>query len=220
MSITIGNQALVNINGSSNISLSSANFIEPTVIFYSDGSSLTGWTQVDGTAIVDATIGNPLPSYKLTGRGIFRNLDTTFHNKTITFDMRPGTSFDGGFLFANASNGSGTYRGGLQMKQSASAIAGQGLRAGSNGGWLYFGVGAPETLNLFTSTTTWYSIKIRISSSRLCTWYADGVLQSSTYTIPVGYTTVDTTNNYFGFIINGPNTGTYFDNLYIYDGII
>jgi hypothetical protein len=125
-------------------------------LFYYDGSTLSGWTTVDGTPSIDATIGNPVPSFKLTSRGLFRDLGTTFHNKTITFDMRPGTSFDGGFSFANASNGNGTYRAGLQMKQSATAIAGQGLRAGSNGGWLYFGVGAPETLSLFTSTTTWY----------------------------------------------------------------
>jgi hypothetical protein len=212
----IGNFTLVNNTNSGGFNL----YAPTAILFSSDGSSLTGWTQVDGTAVVDAAIGNPLPSFKLTGRGIYRNLGTTFHNKTITFDIRPGSGFDGGFSFANAAAGSGTYRGGLQIKQSSGAIAGQGLRAGSNGGWLYFGVGAPETLSLFTSTTTWYSIKIQITSARVCTWYVDGALQSSTYTIPVGYTTANTTNNYFGFIINGPNTGTYFDNLYIYDGII
>lgn len=191
----------------------------PQLSYYS-GGTLSGWTSVDGSAVIDAVIGNPAPSFKLTGRGIYRNLGTTFHNKTIIFDMRPGTGFDGGFSFANAAGGNGTYRGGLQMKQSATAIAGQGLRAGSNGGWLYFGVGAPETLTLFTSTTTWYNIKIRITENRVCTWFVNNIQQSSTYTIPVGYTTADTTNNYFGFIINGPNTGTYFDNLTIYNGII
>lgn len=222
MAIAIGNQAVVNIGQFSNISITSGKAVQLIQIFSSDGSSLTGWAQTDtitNPPVVDATIGNPLPSFKLTGRGIYRNLGTTFHNKTITFDMRPGTNFDGGFSFANVAGGNGTYRGGLQMKQSATAIAGQGLRAGSNGGWLYFGVGAPETLSLFTSTTTWYAIKIQITAARVCTWYVDGVLQASTYTIPVGYTTANTTNNYFGFIINGPNTGTYFDNLYIYDGI-
>lgn len=191
-------------------------------LFYYNGSTLSGWTTVDGTPSIDATIGNPAPSFKLTSRGLFRNLGTgtTFHNKTITFDMRPGTSFDGGFSFANASNGNGTYRAGLQMKQSATSIAGQGLRAGSNGGWLYFGVGAPETLSLFTSTTTWYSIKIRITSSGFCTWFVDGLQQQSTYTLSSSYTTGNTTNNYYGFIINGPNIGTYFDNLTIYSGIL
>ena len=191
-----------------------------TSVFSSDGSSLTGWTQIDGSVVVDATIGNPSSSFKLTGRGLYRNLGTTFHNKTITFDMRIGSNIDGGFSFANAAGGNGGYRGGLQMKQSAGSIAGQGLRAGSNGGWLYFGVGAPETLTLFTSTTTWYSIKIQITSARVCTWYVNGTLQSSTYTIPVGYTTANTTNNYFGFILNGASSGTYFDNLYIYEGIV
>ena len=188
-------------------------------INYYDGSTLSGWTLVS-VAAIDNTIGNPLPSFKLTDRGIFRNLGTTFHDKTITFDVRLGTGFDGGFLFANVIGGNGTYRGGLQIKQSASAISGQGMRSGSNGGWLYFGVGAPETLSIFTSTTNWYSIKIQISSNRVCSWFVNGVKQSSTYTIPVGYTTANTTNNYYGFIINGPNTGTYFDNLIIYNGII
>ena len=187
---------------------------------YYNGGTLSGWTSTDGSAVIDAVIGNPAPSFKLTGRGIYRNFGQTFHNKTITFDFRPGTSFDGGLSFANNVGGNGIYRGGLQMKQSATAIVGQGLRAGSNGGWLYFGVGATETLKIFTSTTTWYSIKIQIKSSRVCIWYVNGILQSSTYTIPVGYTTGNTTNNYFGFIINGPNVGTYFDNLTIYNGII
>jgi hypothetical protein len=191
-------------------------------LYYYPGATLSGWTNADNSQppSIDLSIGNPSPSFKLTGRGLLRNLGVTFHNKTITFDMRPGTSFDGGFSFANASNGNGTYRAGLQMKQSSTAIAGQGLRAGSNGGWLYFGVGAPETLSLFTSTTTWYSIKIRITSRGFCTWFVDGLQQSSTYTLSSSYTTADTTNNYYGFIINGPNTGTYFDNLVIYSGII
>ena len=191
-------------------------------LYYYPGATLSGWTNAANSEppSIDLSIGNPSPSFKLTGRGMLRDLGVTFHNKTITFDMRPGTSFDGGFSFANASNGNGTYRAGLQMKQSATAIAGQGLRAGSNGGWLYFGVGAPETLSLFTSTTTWYSIKIRITSSGFCTWFVDGLQQSSTYKLSSSYTTADTTNNYYGFIINGPNTGTYFDNLVIYSGII
>ena len=189
-------------------------------LYYYPGATLSGWTSLDGSATIDATIGNPGPSFKFTGRGIYRNLGTTFHNKTVTFDMRIGTNIDGGFSFANAASGNGNYRAGLQMKQSATSISGQGLRSGSNGGWLYFGVGAPETLSLFTSTTTWYSIKIRITSGGFCTWFVNGLQQSSTYTLSSSYTTADTTNNYFGFILNGASTGTYFDNLVIYSGII
>ena len=187
-------------------------------LYYYPGATLSGWT-LTGVVTVDNTIGNPTPSFKMTDRGMRRDLGVTFHDKTITFDFRPGTSFDGGFSFANASGGNGTYRAGLQIKQGTS-VSGQGLRSGSNGGWLYFGVGAPETLSLFTSTTTWYSIKIRITSRGFCTWFVDGLQQQSTYTLSSSYTTADTTNNYYGFIINGPNTGTYFDNLIIYNGII
>lgn len=187
---------------------------------YYNGSTFSGWTNADNAnpPSIDAVVGNPAPSFKVTTRGFYRDLGTTFHNKTITFDFRPGTNFDGGFSFANASGGAGTYRAGLQIKQSATAIAGQGLRSGSNGGWLYFGVGAPETLALFTSITTWYSIKIRITSAGVCTWFVNGLLQASTYTLSTLYTTANTTNNYYGFITNTSTAN--FDNLVIYSGII
>lgn len=189
-------------------------------LYYYDGVTLSGWTNADNSSppSIDLVIGNPVPSFKVTTRGFFRNLGTTFHNKTITFDFRPGTNFDGGFSFGNSSSGGGTYRCGLQLKQSSGAISGQGLRSGSNGGWLYFGVGAPETLTLFTSTTTWYKIKIRVTSNRICTWFVDDVQQVSTITMNPSYVVGDVTNNYYGFITN--TSTAYFDNLIIYDGII
>lgn len=196
--------------------------VSPIPFQFYDGSTLTGWVNADNTypPQIDATIGKPSPSFKTIspGRGFLRNLGVTFHDKTITFDFMPGTNFDGGILFANNAGGSGTYRGGLQMKQSATAVAGQGMRAGSNGGWLYFGVGAPETLEAFISTSTWYSIKIHITAERVCSWYLNGVLQASTYTIPAGYTIANTTDNYFGIVSN--NSVSHFDNIAIYEGIV
>lgn len=194
----------------------------PVPIQFYDGSTLTGWTNADNTypPQIDVITGNPAPSFKTIspGRGFLRDLGVTFHNKTITFDFMPGTSFDGGLLFASNAVGNGSYKSGLQLKQSATAIAGQGLRAGSNGGWLYFGVGAPETLAAFTSTSTWYAIKIQITADRACSWYINDVLQASTYTIPVGYTIANTTDNYWGFISN--NTIANFDNVAIYEGMV
>jgi hypothetical protein len=190
-----------------------------TIIISFDGSTLTGWTNADGSNVpsIDAVIGNPAPSFKVTTRGFFQNFGQTFHNKTITFDFRPGTSFDGGFLFANVAGGNGTFRAGLQLKQGTS-IAGQGLRSGSNGGWLYFGVGAPETLSLFATINIWYAIKIQITSGGVCTWFVNGSQQASSVTLNAAYTTTNTTNNYFGFITNTSTAN--FDNLTIYDGMI
>jgi len=189
------------------------------IILNYDGSSLTGWTNADNSnqPSIDAVVGNPAPSFKVTTRGFYQNFGRTFHNKTITFDFRPGTSFDGGFLFANVAGGNGTYRTGLQLKQGTS-IAGQGLRSGSNGGWLYFGVGAPETLSLFATINIWYAIKIQITSGGVCTWFVDGVQQSSSVILSAAYTTANTTDNYFGFITNTSTAN--FDNLIIYDGIV
>ena len=189
-----------------------------TILAEFDGSSLTGWTQNGAAMTVDNAIGNPLPSFKGTDRGMRIDLGTTFHNTTITYDFRPATSFDGGFSFANNISGNGTYRAGVQTKQGTS-VAGQGLRFGSNGGWLYFGVGGSETLSVFPTANIWYSIKIRITSAGVCTWFVNEVQQSSTVTLSASYTTADTTNNYYGFILNGPTT-VYFDNLKIYRGIV
>lgn len=190
-----------------------------TIIISFDGSTLTGWTNADNfnAPSIDAVIGNPAPSFKVTTRGFYRDLGQTFHNKTITFDFRPGTNFDGGFLFANIAAGNGTFRAGLQLKQGTS-IAGQGLRSGSNGGWLYFGVGAPETLSLFATINIWYAIKIQITSDGVCTWFVNGSQQASSVTLNAAYTTANTTNNYFGFITNTSTAN--FDNLIIYDGMI
>jgi hypothetical protein len=187
-------------------------------IAYYTGSTLNGWTNADNSSppTIDAVVGNPAPSFKVTTRGFFRNLGQTFHNKTITFDFRPGTNFDGGLSFANASNGNGTYRAGVQLKQGTS-VAGQGLRFGSNGGWLYFGVGGPETLSVFETINIWYAIKIQITSGGVCTWFVNGVQQASTVTLNALYTTANTTDNYFGFITNTSTAN--FDNLTIYQGI-
>ena len=60
------------------------------VLFSLDGSTFNGWG-LSGSPTVDAVVGNPAPSYKITAANHFfrRNFGQTFHNKTITFDWRP-----------------------------------------------------------------------------------------------------------------------------------
>ena len=178
-----------------------------------NGSSIANWTQLS-TGAVDNTIGNPSPSWKFTDRGMYKNLNINFLNKTFVFDVRPSTNADGGIVFANNAGGTGGNRGAIRIFQGVNRD--QGMRAGSNGGWLYIGVGGTTTSS-FPTADIWYNIKMQVASNRVCTWYIDGVLQASTYTLPVGYTSTNS-DTYFGFITN--TSTIYFDNFIIYDGIV
>jgi hypothetical protein len=196
--------------------LSTAVSAATTLVSY-DGSSLTGWTQVNADATVDATIGNPSPSWKTAARGFYRDLGINLLNKTFTFDIRLAAGADGGIVFCNNSGGSGTYRAAIRAFQPGTTA--NGIRLGSNGGWLYIGATAGVVASYFPTANTWYSVKLQISSARVCSWYINNVLQATTVTLPVGYTSANTTDNYFGFISNG--TGTiYYDNFIVYDGIV
>lgn len=195
----------------------------PFLVFSSDGSSLTGWTF--GGATIDLNNGNPTSCFKITAANqqFYRDLGQTFHNKTILFDYKPGTSSDMGFLFAQNSGGNSVYRVSLRMWQDNVNVKPQGLGSVDNGGWLYLGgpsyYPVPETTAIFTTANIWYKIKIRITSDRVCTWYINGVQQLSTFTINVGYTKANTTQCFFGFLGNNYGGTAYFDNLEIWNGI-
>ena len=194
------------------------------VLFSLDGSTFNGWG-LSGSPTVDAVVGNPAPSYKITAANHFfrRNFGQTFHDKTITFDWRPQAGADAGFLFAQNFGGNGSNRVSLRMVQRADAYK-QGLGSVDNGGWLYLGDPSyspiPETTAIFTTANVWYNIKIQITSARVCTWYVNDVLQLSTYTIPIGYTTANTTDTWFGFLGNNLGGTWNVDNFKIYNGIV
>ena len=192
-----------------------------TALVSFDGSSLTGWTVTDAATnppTITQAQGNPAPSWQMIGRGFRQNLGINYLNKTIAFDVSPGTGCDIGISWAQNSNGNSAYRGQLRIRQSATATL-QGLTLTDNGAWLYIGNAGNETAALFPVANAWSSIKVRIATNRVCTWTLNGVLQASTITLPVGYTSADTTNTWFGFIGNGGGTSQ-FDNLVIYDGIV
>ena len=193
----------------------------PEVIYSAIGDTLNGWSITDSATnppTITQAQGNPAPSWQMIGRGFRRNLGINYLNKTIAFDVSPGSGCDIGISWAQNSGGTGTYRGQLRIRQSATATQ-QGLTLVDNGGWLYIGVSGNETAALFPTANVWSSIKVRIAANRVCTWTLNGVLQASTITLPVGYTSADTTNTWFGFIGNGGGTSQ-FDNLVIYDGIV
>ena len=186
-----------------------------------DGSTLTGWTVTDAATnppTITQAQGNPAPSWQMIGRGFHRNLGINYLNKTIAFDVSPGAGCDIGISWAQNAGGTGAYRGQLRIRQSATATL-QGLTLTDNGGWQYIGNAGNETAALFPVANAWSSIKVRIAANRVCTWTLNDVLQASTITLPVGYTSADTTNTWFGFIGNGGGTSQ-FDNLVIYDGIV
>jgi len=189
----------------------------PIKIIESDGSSLAGWTLTDPSTAVDANIGNNAPSFKVTARGFYKDLGINFLNKTIKFDMKIGAGSDVGIGFVNNAAGNSAFRATIRLRQGAGSLQ-QGLSFVDNGGWLYIGNGLGlETNTIFTSTNTWYAIKLQITSEGICTWYVNNVKQASTITLNAGYIKGDNINTYFGFISN--NSTAYFDNLEIWSGL-
>jgi len=200
------------------------------LLFTGNARAFSGWTLSGGgggPATIDANIGNPAPSFRVNGQYFIRNLGTKFLNKTIQYDIRLGyvgtgpanTGADAALIFAQNQGGSSAYRGVLRTWQSNIAVT-QGLTTLDNGGWLYSGLsGGNETSQLFAGDT-WYTIKIRITSGGVVTWYINGALQTSTITLPAGYATTNDTSNWFGFISNNYAGTANFDNIYIWDGIV
>ena len=202
--------------------------------FYNASEGLTGWTVStggSGPATIDSVVGNTAPSFKLAAanQSFYRNLGTKFLNKTIQFDIKLGYTGSGGagtgadalLIFAQNNGASSSYRGVLRMWQSNVGVAvTQGLTTTDNGGWLYAGLSVGnETSRLFDGET-WYTIKVRITSDGVVTWYINGTLQSSTITLPAGYATTNDTSNWFGFVSNNYGGTANIDNIYIWDGIV
>ena len=137
-------------------------------------------------------------------------------NKTITFDVSPSANADCGTVWCNKLAGSGNNAVSIRIFQGLNKDGGIGGQP--NGGWLYIGVGSGVTASYFPTADIWYTIKIQIGSDRVCKWFINGVEQATTYTIPAGYTSANTTDNWFGFDVN--TSTVYFDNLTVYSGIV
>ena len=196
----------------------------PPVLISLKGNNFNGW-QLNSAPTIDAVVGLPAPSYKITAanQSFKQNFGRTFLNTTITFDWRPQAGADCGFLFAQNNTGNGSFRVSLRMYQIATPYK-QGLGTVDNGGWLYLGDPSyspiPEVAAIFPTANVWYAVKIRVTSGGVCTWYVDGVQQTSTTTISSSYTTADTVNNWFGFLGNNLGGTWNVDNLKIYSGIV
>ena len=190
----------------------------PIVLFSQNGSIFNGWSLTDSftTSTIDNSIGNAAPSWKFTQRGMRRNLGFNMLNKTIVFDVRPSANADCGPVWCNNSGGSSSNAVSIRIFQGLNKDG--GIKGQPNGGWLYIGVGSGVTASYFPTADVWYTIKIQIGSDRVCKWFINGVEQATTYTIPVAYTSANTTDNWFGFDVN--TSTVYFDNLTVYQGIV
>ena len=171
-----------------------------------DGSSLTGWT-VSGVT-VNAVTGNAAPSlYANISQVAYIPLATvtSFANTTITFDVNLTSNLSlCNLFFAADATGMGNM---LRLE----------ARAGTPSGFMYpatwFGWDAGPSGGPTLAASTWYNIKIQITSAGFATWYLNGTLQASTANVRL-------LGNYIGIHGDGAGTGAYFDNIVVYSGIV
>jgi hypothetical protein len=171
-----------------------------------DGSSLTGWT-VSGVT-VNAVTGNAAPSlYANISQVAYIPLATvtSFANTTITFDVNITSSASlCNLFFAADATGMGNM---LRLEG----------RTGTPSGFMYpttwFGWDSGPSSGPTLTASTWYNIKIQITSAGFATWYLNGTLQASTANVRL-------LGNYIGIHGDGAGTGAYFDNIVVYSGIV
>lgn len=166
-----------------------------------DGSSLTGFTNT-GVTIDSSSIGNPLPSFSVTGsQRAYRDVGTSLLGKVITFDvyLPNGTTSLANFYFACNSAGAGDM---LRLDTRTSTKSGFATTVS----WTSWN--AP-TVGPILSKDVWLKIRIEIGLDGLATAYADSTLLQSGYAI----------QNLGSFIAihgDGANTAVRFDNIKIY----
>lgn len=167
------------------------------VLFSSDGSSLTGFT--NNNLSITNTVGNPSPSFQAVSGDnyAYYNLGSSFLNTTIIFDVNVGRICD--FPFACNSSGSGQF---IRLDARGAGNRSGFAATASWTSWSGPSTGSP------VSPSVWYNIKIVISSSGVASWYLNNVLQSQTYTIANNGT-------YFGMQADKGGGTSYFDNIVI-----
>lgn len=185
------------INGNGKIAyIPSSGGGSSSVLFSSNGSSLTGW--INTTMQISNTVGNSSPSFAAVSGDnyAYYNLGSSFLNTTITFDVNVGSLCN--FAFACNTSGSGQF---VRLEG----------RTGNNSGFAqimtWTSWTAPSSGQVVTPGV-WYNIKIIISSLGVATWYLNNVLQSPSYTIANNGT-------YFGLVPDRGGGTSYFDNISI-----
>jgi hypothetical protein len=200
---SLSNTGIMTINGS-------GQFDEYTILnlFYSDGSSLTGWTIGAAAITIDSTVGNPINSFKSTGSSQYAYINpasiTSFVGKTIQVDMRAtGATPLIDFFFGCSAAGAGQM-----FRLECRAATASGFATTTNWTtWAAPASGATYTVN------TWSTVKIQINSTAAggMTYFINGT------SVATG-TFVDN-GGYIGMQGDGGSGGNW-DNIYVYNGIV
>ena len=190
---------ITNSNGTSALSTASNSVIPLDIMSYSnDGSTLSGWTNATGdkACLISNSTGNNAPSIQVGSNCYaYYNLGFSLLNTIITFDVYTTNLCN--FYFACDSLGAGQ----MFRLETRSASYSNFATTPSWTSWTA-PVNGPTL-----SSNTWYTIKIVITSSGVCFWYSNGVLQYNNWNLI-------NNGNYIGFQGDGLGGG-YFDNLTI-----
>jgi len=199
------NQDVLNLQNAAVIYSSNIN-PGPTPLFYTDGSSFTGWT-TSGSVSITVTDGVPAPSFLVPGNtyayinpsGLSSLLNTTI---TLNMKVTPTTTQLVNFYFACDSNGNGQM---LRLESRPTYKSGfsQTLT------WTSW---AASSTQPYVSSGVWYNVKIQITSSGYATWYLNGTVQDQNYLL-------NTQGTYIG-LVGDLGGGGVFDNIKITPGIL
>ena len=172
-------------------------------LFTSDGSSLTGWNPSGGVS-VDNGIGNPVPSFRISGgnQQFYRKVAGTGANTTYQFDIYI-TAYPVWFTYGN--DDAGGNGGSIAFYSATNSGQATAINV------LYGDIPSPST-GVNVSVSTWHTIKVQcIAGANNTRWYLDGALQADTYTFGGNGTLL-------AFITDGGGTA-YVDNILIKTGI-
>jgi hypothetical protein len=185
---------------------SAGQFDEVNRLFYSDGSSLTGWTNAGIT--IDSVIGNPINSFKSTGANQYAYINpaniTSFVGKTIQVDMRA----TGAVPLVDFFFGCNIFGAGQQARLECRI--GNGTGFASTSAWTSWNA-PPGSTSLIVDT--WYTFKIQINSTNIngMSLYINGNL--------FGTGTFVDNGGYIGLQGDGGSGGNW-DNINIFDRIV
>jgi hypothetical protein len=178
-------------------------WLSGSYLFSNDGSTLSGWT-TSGVSVSSGT-GNPGYSLLAPGNGSYAYISpsgiTSLYNTTIQFDINVSSTLGDFFIGCNSSG------------------AGFGVRLGVSGAWpVGFWVPTSWTTWGGSSGSTlltagqWYTCKVQITSGGTMSLYLNGTFIASQ--------TVTLNGTYIGIAGDGGGGNQYFDNIYIYPGIV
>lgn len=174
-------------------------------LFYSDGSSLSGWTVSGVTVDASAGNGNPAPGFRAWPNGNYAYIQPapalSFTNgRKIRFDARlANTNALVNLFFANNASGVGFM---LRLDSRTSNACG----IATTSSWTTWA--APSGTVFTTTDANWHTYEIQFKAGNTVDVLKDGVVViSGRSLVPNG--------NYIGMQGDAGGSGGYIDNIYI-----